>query len=54
METLLIKACDSVCAAMFIAKFTEEEIETLKALKRLIDSTLCLCERKEEEGEDEI
>lgn len=53
METLLIKACDSVCAAMFIAKFTEEEIKTLKALRRLIDSVLCLCERKEEE-EDEI
>lgn len=48
METLLIKACDSVCAAMFIAKFTEEEIKTLKALRRLIDSTLDLYEKREE------
>ena len=48
METLLIKACDSVCAAMFIAKFTEEEIKTLKALRRLIDGTIALCEKREE------
>ena len=48
METLLIKACDSVCAAMFIAKFTEEEIKTLKALRKLIDGAIALCEKREE------
>lgn len=47
METALIKACDNVCAAMFIAKFTKEEIETLRALRRLIDSTLDLYEKRE-------
>ena len=51
METALIKACDNVCAAMFISKFTEEEIKTLKALRKLIDSTLDLHERKEAKDE---
>ena len=48
MDTALIKACDNVCAAMFIAKFTKEEIETLRALRRLIDGTIALCEKREE------
>lgn len=47
METPLIKACDNVHAAMFIAKFTKEEIETLRALRRLIDSTIALYEKRE-------
>ncbi len=49
MDTKLTRACDNVHATMFVAKFTKEEIEALKALRKLIDSTLCLCERKENE-----
>lgn len=48
MDTKLIAACDGVWKAMFRAEFTKEEVETLKALKRLIDSTLDICERREE------
>lgn len=47
MDTKLITACDGVWKAMFRAEFNEEEIETLRALKRLIDSTLDICKRKE-------
>ncbi len=48
METPLIKACDNVYEAMFIAKFTKEEIEVLKALRELIDSSIALYEKREE------
>ena len=48
MDTKLMKACDMVWMAMFRADFTKEEVETLRALKRLIDSTLDICERREE------
>lgn len=51
MDTALIKACDNVCAAMFISKFTEEEIKTLKALRKLIDGAIALCEKREEADE---
>lgn len=47
MKTPLITACDNVYEAMFIAKFAEEEIEVLKALRRLIDSTIALYEKRE-------
>ena len=46
MDTKLTRACDMVWMAMFRSDFTAEEIEVLRALKRLIDSTLDLCERK--------
>lgn len=46
MDTKLITACDGVWKAMFRSDFTAEEIEVLRALKRLIDSTLDLYERK--------
>lgn len=52
MDTKLTRACDMVWMAMFRSDFTAEEVDTLKALKRLIDSTLDLYERKEE-SEDE-
>lgn len=48
MDTKLTIACDGVWKAMFRAEFTPEKIEALKALKRLIDSTLGLCEGREE------
>lgn len=47
MDTKLMRACDNVHTAMFIAKFTVEEVDTLNALKRLIDNTLAPYERKE-------
>lgn len=48
MDTKLITACDGVWKAMFRAEFTKEEVETLRALKRLIDSTIGLYEKREE------
>lgn len=47
METPLIKACDGVWEAMFRAEFNEEEIDTLKALRGLIDGAIALCEKRE-------
>lgn len=51
MDTKLTRACDMVWMAMFRSEFTAEEIDALKALKRLIDSTLDLYEKREE-GKD--
>ena len=51
METKLMRACDNVHTAMFRAEFTKEEIETLRALKRLIDSALDLHKKREEDKE---
>ena len=51
MDTKLMRACDMVWIAMFRSDFTANEINTLKALKRLIDSTLALYERKEAKNE---
>lgn len=48
MDTKLTIACDGVWKAMFRAEFTKEEVETLRALKRLIDSTLDLYEKRED------
>lgn len=48
MDTKLTRACDNVHATMFVAKFTKEEVEVLKALRGLIDSTLDLYEKREE------
>lgn len=48
MDTKLTIACDGVWKTMFRSDFTAEEIEALRALKRLIDSTLGLCEGKED------
>ena len=48
MDTKLMRACDMVWMAMFRSEFTAEEIEVLRALKRLIDSTLDLYEKREE------
>lgn len=52
MDTKLIAACDGVWKAMFRAEFNKDEIEVLKMLKHLIDSTLDICKRREE-SEDE-
>lgn len=52
MDTKLTRACDMVWMTMFRSDFTAEEVETLRALRGLIDSTLDLYERKEE-SEDE-
>ena len=49
MDTELMRACDMVWTAMFRAKLTNEEIETLKALRWLINNILGLCKRKENE-----
>lgn len=51
MDTRLMKACDGVWEAMFRSDFTAEEIEVLRALKRLIDDTLDLYERKKAKDE---
>lgn len=51
MDTKLARACDMVWMAMFRSDFTAEEVETLKALKRLIDSTLDLYEKREGDKE---
>ena len=51
MDTKLMRACDMVWMAMFRSDFTAEEVETLKALKRLIDSTLDLYEKRERDKE---
>ena len=48
MNTKLMRACDMVWMAMFRSEFTKEEVEALKALRWLIDSTLDLYERKED------
>lgn len=48
MDTKLTRACDMVWMAMFRSDFTAEEIEALRALKRLIDSTLDLYEGRED------
>lgn len=48
MDTKLTIACDGVWKAMFRAEFTAEEIEVLKALRWLIDSTIGLYEGKED------
>lgn len=48
MDTKLIAACDGVWKAMFRAEFTKEEVDALKALKVLIDSTIGLYEGKED------
>lgn len=48
MDTKLIAACDGVWKTMFRSEFTAEEIEVLKTLKMLIDSTLGLYEKREE------
>lgn len=48
MDTKLTIACDGVWKAMFRAEFTPEEIEALKALRWLIDSTLDLYEKRED------
>lgn len=47
MDTKLIAACDMVWMTMFRAEFTKKEIDTLKALKSLIDSALAPYEAKE-------
>lgn len=52
MDTKLTIACDGVWKTMFRSDFTAEEIEVLRALKRLIDSTLGLCEGREESDDE--
>ena len=48
MDTKLTRTCDMVWMAMFRAEFIAEEIEALKALRWLIDSTLDLYEKRED------
>lgn len=48
MDTKLIAACDGVWKAMFRAEFNKDEIEVLKMLKHLIDSTLDMHERRDD------
>lgn len=51
MDTKLARACDMVWVAMFRSEFTAGEVNTLRALKRLIDDTLDLYERKKAKDE---